>query len=117
MHHVERGDRPAPVSPHHRALGRILDGISPDLRIEVRHAHPDHPVTPVALRERVAEDRVQRRNLLQTRGEWSLHGDHRAPAPRARHQLAIPTLTAASSASSTGAGSTCVTTEQPLSSS
>ncbi len=64
--HVECDDPPSVVAPQHRALGRIFDGVSPDGRIEERHANAWLMRVPtISLGERVAEDLVQVVDVLE----------------------------------------------------
>src|SRR4029079_12827807 len=63
MRDVERDDLLAFTTPRHRPRPRILDRITPDRRIQEWHAYADHPVTPIAFRERIAEYLIQRRDV------------------------------------------------------
>ena len=70
---VERGDPVESVAPEHRAGSCPLDRKAPDDRIERRHAHAGHPVAAVALTEGVAEQHVQRRQVLGLDRERPAH--------------------------------------------
>jgi hypothetical protein len=79
VHHVERDDRVVLVAPEERAAVRVFDRVTPDVRVEERHAHADHAVAAVALRKRVAEHGVERRDVVRPRDVGTVRRRRAAP--------------------------------------
>src|SRR6478672_6692060 len=90
MHHVEGSDSVACVAPDHRSFLSIGDREFPDGGIEVRHSHSHHPILPIALGERLAEDCVQRRNLTDADALRRLRDPRMSPVTRESHYARAP---------------------------
>src|SRR5258708_38681286 len=116
MHHVEGGNLASSVAQEHRATVRVLDGIAPHLRVEIRHADSHHAVAPVPLRERLAEHTVELGNVVGVCPGGTVDLGEGSPTSGVRHQ-SLTSATARNSLSLSGAGSICETIEHPLSSS
>src|SRR2546425_3520248 len=59
VRHVERGDLAGLVTPQHRPLARVEQGVAPHVGIELRHAHAHQAVAAVAISEGFREHAVQ----------------------------------------------------------
>ena len=81
VHDVERHHLAGLVAPQHRARTGVAQGVAPHLGVEIGNAHPDEPVPPVAVRERVREHPVQGLRVPLGRGLGAVHLALRQPRP------------------------------------
>jgi hypothetical protein len=58
MYHVKRYHLPIDVTPDHRSVAGVLQGIPPDQGVELGDAHPDQAVSAVTVGEGVGEDSI-----------------------------------------------------------
>src|SRR5438132_725652 len=85
MRDVERGDVSSVIAPQHRTLARIGNRESPDCWIEIRNTHSRHSIFSVSVSERIAEYRVQERNVGLMDPVWSIRRRLLAPGSRNGH--------------------------------